>query len=222
MVRRVQVSECNVFVHRGTHVYSSLPTTNDADVHLRIGHVPAGYTTVAPNATRLVMDIQELSSFPRTDWAYYNKAVVLFLTTEGDTASGVVIRGSHCYPLFGGHVFRTGGIWHIHRPFPIDYRHLTEDFTTLSRPHMEWRQHILSLQERLLDKLLYLSPADVYGEGLTEREQRRGRAAHSILKAQKRRFAHPANVAAEMMKLSHLTEGEEWARILSSRPSELC
>ena len=74
----------------------------------------------------------------------------------------------------------------------------------------------------LNNKLLYLSPADVYGEGLTEREQRRGRAAHSILKAQKRRFAHPANVAAEMMKLSHLTEGEEWARILSSRPSELC
>ena len=214
MTQRVRVCGNTLYSHRGHSHYSK-----NRSNYVYAESIPVA-ATVAPNVTRLVMDLQEICLLPRLHWVSAGKTLLLLMTTDGEYGSGVLVRGSQCCPILLGHVFLTSGIWHCTKPATTDYRHLEDNYSIYARPHLEWPGQISALQRQLFQQLASKRTPAVYGHELDKGEAR-AFATSGLAEVQRRRL-HGNTATLELLRLIHLTEGEEWGLILNSRPSALC
>ena len=180
---------------------------------------PTKHGALVGNLTSIVTDLVGLCHMPLVYFQLANSTVLVYMMAGEELRSGVYLRGVAGIPPFVGHIFCTQGVWHTMQPFPVDLRQLREEYPVMERPHLEWKWAIGKLQADLADKLLTTRTPCFYPLDELQVRERSSMALPGLRKVQSRTLGiSPDDDLNEMDKLAQLTQEEQWALVLNSRP----
>jgi len=172
------------------------------------------------NLTEVAIALEGLCHMPQVYVVFKGLPLALVCMMIGaDYCSGVYLRAADNLPLFLGHIFRTKGVWHTMPPFPVTLRQLKDEYPLMERPHLEWKWAVEKLQADLADKLMTTRTPYFYPIDELRRRERSAMALQGLRLVQARCLVGtPGQHLSELSKLTQLTQEEQWALALNSRP----